>query len=237
MITNSFDSPEQNIAFDEALLDFYEPQASSEAIRFWEAQSPFVVLGYSNKLKKEAAEERCLQDNIPILRRCSGGGTILQGPGCLNYTLILDITSRNLKNISKTNTEVMQTTAAALTSLTSLKVTVCGDTDLAIDDKKFSGNAQRRRLNKLLFHGTLLYHYDLSLISKYLQNPEKQPLYRERRDHKNFLRNLPDVSKSDLIETLSKAWAVTRSTKLDLQKETDTLIQEKYSRKEWNYKF
>ena len=29
------------------------------------------------------------KDNIPVLRRSSGGGTVLQGPGCLNYTLIL----------------------------------------------------------------------------------------------------------------------------------------------------
>ena len=49
-----------------------------------------MVLGRIGKAGEDVNAEAVRKDNVPVLRRTSGGGTVVQGPGCLNYTLVLD---------------------------------------------------------------------------------------------------------------------------------------------------
>ncbi|TAL05365.1 MAG: lipoate--protein ligase family protein, partial [Verrucomicrobia bacterium] len=85
-------TPAENLACDEALLDAAEAGPGDEVLRFWESREHFVVVGYANKVASEVNVAACEAKSIPILRRCSGGGTVVQGPGCLNYALVLRIT-------------------------------------------------------------------------------------------------------------------------------------------------
>jgi lipoate-protein ligase A len=78
-----FSSPAEQLACDEALLDYCESHESPGLIRFWESSTHFVVLGYGKRLAAEVFEEACEQLNVPVLRRASGGGTVVQGPGAL----------------------------------------------------------------------------------------------------------------------------------------------------------
>ena len=84
VVDRTFDSPEENLAFDDMLL-----AEAEETIRFWESSTPFLVLGRSGRADQEVNLAACEADGIPVLRRSSGGGTILQAPGCLNFALIL----------------------------------------------------------------------------------------------------------------------------------------------------
>src|SRR5579871_210269 len=96
-------TPAENLACDEALLDWCEENAAEgeEILRFWESPEPFVVVGYANRIEAEVEVENCQARHVPILRRCSGGGTVVQGHGCLNYALILQIKEdSSLLNIS-----------------------------------------------------------------------------------------------------------------------------------------
>src|SRR5689334_4783234 len=86
-------TPEENLACDEALLDRCDEGVGPAVLRFWQPQQYFVVVGYSNRVEREVNQEVCQARGIPILRRCSGGGAVLQGAGCLNYSLILRIDS------------------------------------------------------------------------------------------------------------------------------------------------
>src|SRR5271165_3203750 len=83
-------TPEENLACDEALLDFCDA-GGGELLRFWEPIEPFVVLGYANEAAAEANLDACRARGIGVSRRCTGGGTVLQAAGCLNYSLILQI--------------------------------------------------------------------------------------------------------------------------------------------------
>ena len=113
-------SPAENLALDEALLDAAESSDAGECLRFWESKVHFVVVGYANKVATETNPAVCEGLGIPILRRCSGGGTVLQGPGVLNYTLILRIAEDGpLANITSANRFIMQRNADALTQLLS----------------------------------------------------------------------------------------------------------------------
>src|SRR5271170_7933280 len=87
----TFSTPAENLACDEALLDWCEENQGEEILRFWQSPETFVVVGYANKIATEVNVVNCEAKDIPILRRCTGGGTVLQGRGCLNYALILQI--------------------------------------------------------------------------------------------------------------------------------------------------
>jgi lipoate-protein ligase A len=224
-----------NLACDEALLDACDAGVSGNVLRFWEPSSYFVVAGFSNEVAREADLEACRQAGIGVFRRCSGGGTVLQGPGCLNYSLAFRIEGDPaLGTIPAANRHVMERHRQALSSLLGRAVEVRGITDLAIGGLKFSGNAQRRKRRALLFHGTFLLRFDLGLMEKFLTMPSRQPDYRQGRPHGRFLTNL-DLPASAIKGALRACW----SAQAPLRQAPDCrqLAAEKYSRDEWNLKF
>ena len=150
--------PADNLAIDEVLLDQCEAGTGGETLVFWEPREPFVVVGYANKVATEVNAPACEKKGIPIFRRCSGGGTVVQMPGGLNYSLILRITETGpTRNITAANQFIMEKNRAAIARLVpAAEVSVRGHTDLCLGDVKFAGNSQRRRKHFLLFHGTLL---------------------------------------------------------------------------------
>jgi lipoate-protein ligase A len=229
-------SPAHLLACDHALLDEREACGGDDVLMFWESSSPFVVLGYTDRVASEANVEECRKENIPILRRCSGGGTVVQGRGCLNYSLVLRIPDEGaLSNLSQTNQFVMNRTRQALQTLTSQTIEVRGITDLAIGGSKFSGNAQRRRRNFLLFHGTFLYDFDLGLVDRVLEMPTRQPDYRGDRSHRDFVTNLV-VTPYAIKEALRGAWNANRVLDALPQERIEALVRDIYSQDSWNFK-
>jgi lipoate---protein ligase len=198
-----------NLACDEALLDACEDGVGPQVLRFWEPCDYFVVVGYANQIQREVNVDACARENVPILRRCSGGGTVLLGPGCLNYALVLRFDkSGPLASISGTNSYVMERNRQALTAALGFPVTVRGFTDLAVNDLKFSGNAQRRKRRALVFHGTFLLNFDLDRIGRMLPMPSTEPSYRQFRSHQTFLKNL-NIPSAKVKAALQIAWSAT----------------------------
>jgi len=230
-------TPQQNLACDEALVDWCEQGHDEEILRFWESPEYFVVLGYSGRAAAEVNLSACRRDGFPVLRRCSGGGAVVQGPGCLNYSLILRIADRApLKGITETNNFIMRRHKEALEPVLGAGVAIQGFTDLALGLRKFSGNAQHRKRRFVLFHGTLLLDFDIPRMDELLPLPSRQPAYRQNRPHRDFLVNL-EAPASVIKEVLKKSWNVTGALeKIPLEK-IDDLVESRYGRKEWNFKF
>ncbi|MCX6905546.1 MAG: lipoate--protein ligase family protein, partial [Verrucomicrobia bacterium] len=182
-------TPAENLACDEVLLDWCE-QGGGEVLRFWEPAEYFVVAGHGNRLATEVNQAACHRRAIPIYRRCSGGGTVLQGPGCLNYSLVLHIPETGpLAAIRGANQFVMERNRAAVEAAVGEEVQILGHTDLTMGGRKFSGNAQRRHRRALLFHGAFLHRFDLGLMGDLLAFPSMPPAYRQGRRHDEFLMN------------------------------------------------
>jgi lipoate-protein ligase A len=116
------------------------------------------------------------------------------------------------------------------------EIAVCGQTDLAIDGLKFSGNSQRRRRRFLLFHGTFLLNFNLSLINELLPMPSKQPNYRENRAHAEFLANL-NVPADIVKHALQTAWKAGLPLEIVPRDKIVFLARDKYATKKWNWKF
>jgi len=236
-------TPAENLAGDEALLNECEAGAREEVLRFWESSEPFVVVGYANQVASEVNVAACAARGIPILRRCSGGGAVLQGPGCLNYALVLRIVEDGpTRSISSANQFIMERNRSALAraasalGLSASALQVQGHTDLTLDGLKFSGNAQRRRRQFLLFHGTLLLDFDLALVGQLLRLPTLQPDYRHGRRHEEFLTRLP-VSRAQAKAALAQVWQADAPRNDSPGFRTAELVATKYSRADWNFKF
>ena len=230
--------PAEHLAADEVLLDAAEAGSGGECLLFWEPQETFVVVGYANKVAAEVDLVACERFGVPIFRRCSGGGTVVQMPGGLNYSVILRITEGGpTRNISAANAFIMEQTRAAIQTLVSgATVSVRGHTDLCVGELKVAGNAQRRRKNFLLFHGTLLLNCELDRIGELLRMPSLQPDYRAGRSHGEFVTNL-GLPAAAVKNALTRAWGANESqTELPLA-EIKKLAHERYLTREWNFKF
>lgn len=187
----SFTAPEDNILYDELLLQLAERQQAGEVLRFWQSEQVFVVLGRIGNEHDDVWLERTRQDGIPVLRRTSGGGTVVQGEGCLNYTLVLDKNRHaDLQDLRRSYLWISQQVITALDQC-GIKATFKPISDIALaeNEKKISGNAQHRGKHFILHHGTILCDFDLDLISRYLQMPKDIPLYRQGRPHHDFVAN------------------------------------------------
>ena len=227
-------SPEANLALDEALFLRCEGGLGGEVLRVWEAVDPFVVLGYGNHAAREACLEVCDAAGVPVLRRISGGGAVLQASGCLNYTLVLRLDGQpGLEGIPAWNRHIMQRQCAALVEALSTPVEIRGDIDLVLGDRKVSGNAQRRGKSAVLFHGTLLLAMDLTLVSRFLPFPSRQPTYRGGRDHGEFLANL-ECSPATIKQALRRAWSAARLEDDLPMGVAEDLVREKYGVTSWN---
>ena len=231
----SFESPAENLACDEALLEELDEGIGTPTLRFWESPVHFVVLGYSNRIDAEVNRAECARRGIPILRRSSGGGTVLQGPGCLNYNLTLPIADETA-SITATNNFVMQRHRDAMTALLGREVQIQGCTDLTIGPRKFSGNAQRRKSRALVFHGCFLLNFDLEVIEAALSHPPKEPEYRGRRSHRDFLTNL-EIPSEEVKRVLIKVWSAIEAVSAPRRIRIEVLVTQRYGNRDWNAKF
>jgi lipoate---protein ligase len=224
----------ENLACDEALLNRCDVNGGSPLLRFWEADQLFAVVGYANHVHTEVDLNACRGARVPILRRCTGGGTVLQGPGCLNYALVLPLElTPELESIAATNRFIMERHRQALEELAGRPVEVRGHTDLTVDSLKFSGNAQRRRRRAVLFHGTFLLSFDLEAMQKFLRFPSKQPDYRHGRKHAEFVTNL-GLPAAAVKDVLKRSWNATHPPEPLPTDEISALVRTRYSQDAWN---
>ncbi len=227
-------TPGENLACDEALLNLSE-ETGTEFLRIWEPMQYFVVLGRGGCVKDEVNVEACQTAGIPILRRISGGGTVILGSGCLCYSLVLNQIERpGLASIKATNDYVLGRLRAVLAGLTGRSIRQLGSTDLVDGNLKVSGNSQKRCAWSLLFHGTVLLDFDLQLLPIYLTQPERQPEYRERRSHINFVRNL-NLPAADVKTALREVWNAVPGDTPDLHSSIAKLVDSRYGKEEWNH--
>jgi len=229
----TYKTPQMNLACDEALLEMCENGFDDEILRFWEPTEYFVVLGYTNKLLENVDPAICSSLQMPVLRRCSGGGTVVQGPGCFNYSLILDSLGRpEIQTISSTTQFVLRRHREVIEQITHEAVSLSGISDLTIRNLKFSGNAQRRMKRFVLFHGTFMIEMEIPLIEKALSHPPEEPAYRGGRSHESFLMNL-SCSSSVLRSAMQRAWSANVSLSQIPCGQIEKLALNRYSDEQW----
>ena len=200
-------SPVENLALDFALLDELDERGGDPILRFWESDRHFVVLGPSCRLIDDVHVAVCEAE------WCAGAQARKRWRNGPARTRLLVVCARpathvgpRLANLRSTNQFILERMATALHRWEPATV-FQGISDLAIGGRKVSGNAQRRKRNALLFHGTILYAMESDLIARYLKHPARQPEYRKDRPHGAFLRTI-DASPEDLKQAIAEVWHV-----------------------------
>jgi len=204
-------APQGNLVFDEELLQRLEETDGDsvgelETLRFWESPTPVVVLGRGGDASAEVYEEVCALEKIPILRRSSGGGSVVLGPGCLNFSFVLSLDRRpELLGVRRSYEIILGTVVQALSRR---GIKLCGLSDLTSEGRKISGNAQKRTRRALLHQGTILYNFDIDLFARFLREPPRQPAHRKGRCHQEFVANVP-MAVDEFKKGLSETWGAT----------------------------
>jgi len=233
----TFADPARNLACDEALLEMVEARKCADGVlRIWQPKNYFVVLGHSKRRASEVDETACSTAGIPILRRISGGGTVIQGSGCLNYSMVLDSERHKIRNIMAAFRYVLERHRQLIREVIGAEVGVDGISDLTVAGRKFSGNAQYRKSRAVLVHGTFLLNFDLSMIESFLPVPAQQPKYRRNRSHRDFVTNL-SVEPRRIVEGLSQCWHADETLKDLAFDRIDSLVSERYRADDWTKKF
>lgn len=152
----SFDSAEENLAFEEFFFNEFE----EDTLRIW-INPPSVVVGKHQNAMSEANISFCNQNNIPVIRRISGGGTVYHDFGNINFSFFRNVTKEKMIDYNL-NLNIIK---VALNTL-GFPVTISPRHDLFLADKKISGNAQHVKRGKSLHHGTILYDSNLMALSQ-----------------------------------------------------------------------
>ncbi len=227
-----------NLALDEWLLTRSDAaDQPRRLLRLWENPRPAVILGRSSRYDSEINEPACRDRGMDICRRASGGASVVIGPGCLMYSLILDYRLQPaLRRLDEVHGFVMARMARALGQC-GVQAEFQGTCDLTVGGRKFSGNSLRCQRNCLLYHGTLLYNFPLQLLSDCLRSPPRQPEYRGGRSHRDFVTNLP-VTAAQLKTAVAAVWQADPETQrpdIDLA-QVDELAQTRYLDEAWTRK-
>jgi len=240
LLSHTCSTPAEDLALDEALLDEAERRgeegSSLEVLRLWEPARRAVVIGNSSSHVSEVDAEECRRRGIDVVRRTSGGAAVVVGPGCLMYSVVLSYAVRpELRAIDVAHRTVLETVLNAVRRFVP-DAARRGTSDLAVAEQKFSGNSLRCRRNAMLYHGTLLYAFDLDALAAVLAYAPRQPEYRAARSHRDFVANLPvkrDALSAALAEAFEAREPLAPTELATLFAVAQTLAVEKYGDRGW----
>ena len=161
-VENASLDPYFNIAAEEHLLKNFE----SDVIMLWRS-NPSVVVGKHQNTLAEINLGFVRKNNIPVIRRLSGGGTVFHDPGNINFTFIKQAEKEKLVDFKAQ-------TAPVIEFLNNIGVDARfeGKNDLRVNGLKISGNAEHISKNKVLHHGTLLFDANLHNLSESIKSRE-----------------------------------------------------------------
>jgi lipoate-protein ligase A len=155
------------------------------------------------------------------------------GSGCLLYSVVLSYELHpHFHVLDQVHTFVSQRLQQAAEQC-GFSVSVAGTCDLTWNYRKFSGNSLRCKSRHLLYHGTVLYNANLSLLANCLTTPPREPAYRGGRTHADFITNVP-LDTQLFSRYLQSAFSVQSTTALIPQEALQTLLLEKYARDAWH---
>ncbi|MFN2427221.1 MAG: biotin/lipoate A/B protein ligase family protein [Candidatus Binatia bacterium] len=193
----------RGIEDDFAMLEAARPCARPSA-RVWECTETAVVLGVSRDLASEIDEVECAKQRVAVLRRASGGGTVVIGPGTLQYAIAFPhAAGAEPPSIDAVKRLCSRLVAGALAA-SGIEADVDSDAsgDLHVAARKVAGVSLRRRRDATLLHGTLLIDADLARIAALLRHPAREPAWRQGRPHLAFLANLGPFDRDVFLRSL-----------------------------------
>ena len=247
LLLHTANSPADDLALEEAIHLALEDDASPNTWRVWQAKVPAVVLGTGQEHARETNLETIQAREVPVLRRHSGGGAVVIGPGAINFSAFYRFADLpGSETIRGAMAAALKPVIGALARL-GVQARSAGLSDLAVLStdgtlRKISGNSQARKKRGVVVHGTLLADPDFAFIQSVLSFPSSVPDYRSGRDHRTFLTSLRELNvrcdvesfTKELIAELPSDILITSEASADERTRAARLLEEKYGNPAWN---
>ncbi|KAM0893750.1 hypothetical protein ACQ4PT_024913 [Festuca glaucescens] len=169
------------------------------------AAPPTIVMGVSGKVSELVEIQPVLQDRVPVIRRFSGGGTVIVDQGTVFVTFICNKTA--VAGLQPFPRDIMTWTGQLYGKVFRGNGEFhLRENDYAFSHRKFGGNAQSITKDRWVHHTSFLWDYDVKNMS-YLKNPQRAPEYRQARNHTDFLCRMSEYmsSRSDFTEGITAA--------------------------------
>jgi lipoate-protein ligase A len=224
-----------NMAIDEALI---ENIGQAPVLRIYGWRPAAISVGYFQSIKEEVDLEKCSQLGVDVVRRLTGGGTVLHEFE-LTYSFI---TKQYQQNIMESCRWICDAIVMSINRL-GFDASFVPLNDIVVNGKKVSGSAQTRRKGALLQHGTLLLSVDVDKMFSVLKVPSEKLRDKIVKDVKERVTSLAGTTFDDMASSLKTSFA----EKFDAKLVADTmsteeisrakwLAERKYSSKEWNFR-
>lgn len=165
---------------------------------------PAIVLGISAKIEEVVDQQEWEKDPVPILRRFSGGGTVVVDEGTCFATFICNAIESSIPPKTR---DVLSWSGAMYAPILGDYGFRIEENDYVLQDRKVGGNAQYLCRHRWLHHTTFLWSWHPERM-RLLKHPPKEPVYRKRRSHEEFLIPLQRFFSSPchFLESCLGAW-------------------------------
>ncbi len=166
-LTFSSLDPAFNLALEERLFDSLPPEHPG-LFMLWQ-NGPSIIVGRHQCTAEEVNADFVRRENLPVVRRITGGGAVYHDTGNLNFSFIENANGQERVNFRR----YLEPVREALRDV-GVRAEISGRNDLEVDGRKISGSGQRIHRGKVLHHGTLLVDVDFGRLSEALSvDPEK----------------------------------------------------------------
>lgn len=230
-------NPHCNLALEQYVFDSLDKQ--HDYFMLWRNDNAIIV-GKHQNTAAEINAPYVRERGIRVVRRLSGGGAVYHDLGNVNFTFIASAAGRKAFDFGSFCRPVVK-------ALASLGVTaeINGRNDMTIDGAKFSGNAQYRKRDRIMHHGTILYDSELSVVGKALIVPKDKIESKGLKSVQSRVTNVKPHMREDIpVEAFMAALKEAMNREYALHpyalKEEDLegaakLQREVYDTWEWNY--
>lgn len=223
-----------NMALDEVLLN---KTVDTPILRLYGWKPPAVSIGYFQSMDEEVNVNECKQHGIDVVRRITGGGAVFHDSE-LTYSFL---TKKYPQSIIESYELICDAIIIAINELGFVSK-FSPLNDITINGKKVSGNAQTRKNNTLLQHGTILLNADIDEMFSVLKvSSEKirDKMITDARQRVTVLNKTFDETaaalKTGFSEKFGARLVIDTLTKEE-EAETKKLVREKYATHQWNWK-
>jgi lipoate-protein ligase A len=159
---------------------------------------PAIVMGISGNPEELINCEQAAAQDLPLIKRFSGGGTVYIDPHTIFITFICDHTFAPIPPQSQPILEWALALYEPLFPSLELR-----ENDYTLGTKKIGGNALYIQRTRWLIHTSFLWDYSPADMSCLLL-PKKRPDYRQDRPHTDFLTTLRPIypHKEELLKRI-----------------------------------
>lgn len=165
-----------------------------------DGSTPAIVMGISGKPELLINRDKVITSPIPVIKRFSGGGTVVVDENTLFVTFIFQKESQSFPSYPE---PIMRWTEEIYKDVFPLPHFSLRENDYVIGEKKCGGNAQYIKKDRWLHHTSFLWSFESEKMD-YLLHPPKSPQYRAGRKHTDFLCTLENHfdNKQSFIQAL-----------------------------------